>query len=147
LDEHSTSIQSSKQTRKRNYNDKIFIYDDSAPEDLPDWAYASEEEEKGKAKKSKRRRLTDYEGSIMYSEGEEHQTGESARIGEIRGAIAKEKGKGKSARIAKEKGKGKSARIAKEKGKEKGKGKRIEEYTEEEGEESGESGESGETEE
>jgi hypothetical protein len=114
---------------------------------LPDWAYASEEEEKGKAKKSKRRRLTDYEGSIMYSEGEEHQTGESARIGEIRGAIAKEKGKGKSARIAKEKGKGKSARIAKEKGKEKGKGKRIEEYTEEEGEESGESGESGETEE
>ena len=123
MDEHSTSIQSSKQTRKRNYNDKIFIYNDSAPEDLPDWAYASEEEEKGKVKKSKRRRLTDYEGSIMYSEGEEHQTGESARISEIRGVIAKEKGK------------------------EKGKGKRIEEYTEEEGEESGESGESGETEE
>ena len=121
MDEHSTSIQSSKQTRKRNYNDKIFIYDDSAPEDLPDWAYASEEEEKGKAKKSKRRRLTDYEGSIMYSEGKEHQTGESARIGEIREAIAKEKGK------------------------EKGKEKRIEEYTEEEGEESGESGKSGES--
>jgi hypothetical protein len=95
LDEHSTSIQSSKQTRKRNYNDKIFIYDDSAPEDLPDWAYASEEEEKGKAKKSKRRRLTDYEGSIMYSEGEEHQTGESARIGEIRGRSLKKREKEK----------------------------------------------------
>ena len=67
----------------------------------------------------------------MYSEGKEHQTGESTRISKIREAIAKEKEKGKSARIAKEKGKGKI----------------IEEYTEEEGEESGESGESGETEE
>jgi hypothetical protein len=102
LDEHSKTIQSSKQIRKRNYDDTTFIYDDSAPEDLPDWVYASEEDEKqkkGKAKESvrkpKRRRLTDYEDSIMYSEGEEHQTGESARIGEIRGAIVKEKRKDK----------------------------------------------------
>src|SRR5277367_2798698 len=77
----------------------LYVVADSPPSDLPDWTYGSDEEErqkkkrkaKGKAKESatkpKRRRITDYEESIMYSEGEEHQTGESARIGEIRGAI------------------------------------------------------------
>jgi len=104
LDEHSKSIQSSKLTRKRNYDDTLYFRNDPPPSGLPDWAYASSDEEKkqkkgkGKAKESatakpKRRRITDYEQSIMYSEGEEHQTGESATTGEIRGAITREKKK------------------------------------------------------
>ena len=99
MDEHSKSNQSSKQIRKRNYDDMLYVVADSPPSDLPDWTYGSDEEErqkkkrkaKGKVKESatkpKRRRITDYEESIMYSEGEKHQTGESARIGEIWGAI------------------------------------------------------------
>jgi len=81
LDEHSKSNQSSKQIRKRNYDDMLYVVADSPPSDLPDWTYGSDEEErqkkkrkvKGKAKESvtkpKRRRITDYEESIMYSEG------------------------------------------------------------------------------
>jgi hypothetical protein len=80
------------------------------PENLPDWAYASSESSddvkgKGKAKeepkrkavkesvrgKPKRRRLTDYEQSVLYEEEEEHRTGESARIGMIRGALEQSK--------------------------------------------------------
>jgi len=35
----------------------------------------------------KRRRVTDYEQSVLYDEEEEHRTGESARTGMIRGAL------------------------------------------------------------
>ena len=38
-----------------NYNDIIFIYDNLVPENLLDWAYVLEKEEKGKAKKSARK--------------------------------------------------------------------------------------------
>jgi hypothetical protein len=78
---------------------------------LPEWAYASsdfseDEEEKGKAKEKepkrkaakepvggepKRRKVTDYEQSILYDEEAEHYTGESARIGMIRGALKQSK--------------------------------------------------------
>ena len=41
----------------------IFIYNNLVSKDLPDWAYALEEEEKGKVKKiSKKTRLTGIEG-------------------------------------------------------------------------------------
>ena len=55
-----------------NYNDTIFIYDNSVPENLLDWAYVLKKEEKEKAKKSarkpKRRKLTNYEDLIIYLE-------------------------------------------------------------------------------
>ena len=105
LDEHSKSIQPFQPTRKRNY-DESYCHNVTPPEDLPSWAYKSEDEEeqeikqskKGKqsAEKHKKRRVSDYEESLMYSEGEEHQTGESAHMGEIRGAILKEKTKEKA---------------------------------------------------
>ena len=86
MDKHSKSIQSSQPTRERIY-EKESYYDVSPPEGLPNWAYYSigEEEEKS-AVKPKRRKTTEYEGSE-----EEHQTGESAQMGEIREAIAKAK--------------------------------------------------------
>jgi len=58
LDEHSKSIQSSKLTRKRNYDDTLYFRNDPPPSGLPDWAYTSSDEEKkqkkgkGKAKES-----------------------------------------------------------------------------------------------
>ncbi len=88
LDKHSKSIQSLQPTRERIYEKESF-YDVSPPEGLPNWTYYGEEEERS-AVKSKRRKTTEYEGSE-----EEHQTGESAQMGEIRGAIAKAKPVGK----------------------------------------------------
>ena len=99
MDQHSKSIQSTQTTRKCNYDDALYCYDKLPPESLPDWTYISEKEEKeskkgkkvvkGKGKEaektSRRRKITDYEESIMYTEDEKHHTGESARIGEIQG--------------------------------------------------------------
>ena len=86
MDEHSKSIQSLQPTCKRIYEKEKF-YDVSPPEGLPNWAYYSNrEEEEESAVKPKRRKTTEYEGSE-----EEHQTGESVQMGEIRGAIAKAK--------------------------------------------------------
>ena len=103
LDEHSKSIQPLQTTRKRIYNDELYYHDSSRSKKLPNWTYSQKQEPKGKGKKKekektkesppKRRRVTDYEESVIYLEETEHQTGESARIGEIREAIIKEKEK------------------------------------------------------
>jgi hypothetical protein len=73
-----------------------------------DWDFSDEEEPKGKGKgkktkgkgkekekekkvQAKRRRIADTEATILYSTDEEHRTGESAKIGELRGALKKSK--------------------------------------------------------
>lgn len=131
MDEHSKSIQSSQPTRERIYEKENF-YDVSPPEGLPNWAYYSnrEEEEKSTAK-PKRQKTTEYEGSE-----EEHQTGESVQMGEIRGAIAKtksvEKKSTKKGKKAAQSGKfRKTGRMKSIKGK----GKEVEEEEEKEEEE------------
>ena len=45
MDKQAKKISSSQQTRKRFYDDNAFFLDVARPEDLPDWAYVSEEEE------------------------------------------------------------------------------------------------------
>ena len=107
MDGHSKTIQSSQPTRKRNYDDTQFTRGSSPPLNLPNWVYISdsdsnEEEGKGKGKgkqkekaekeeekPAKRQRVADYEEVILYSTDEEHRTGESAKTGEIRGALEK----------------------------------------------------------
>ena len=131
MDKHSKSIQSLQPTRERIYEKESF-YDVSPPEGLPNWAYYSNgEEEEKSAVKPKRRKTTEYEGLE-----EEHQTGESAQMGEIRGAIAKAKPVGKKST---KKGKkaaqsGKFRKTGRMKSI-KGKGKEVEEEEEEEEEE------------
>jgi hypothetical protein len=145
LDEHSRSIQSTQITRRRNYATGTY-FDITPPENLPNWAYYFEGETKESAEKHKKRKVTEYEES-MYSE--EQQTGESALMGEVRGAIAKAKS-AEGTKIAKKKTtqkKGKEAatsskfrrspRLKSIKGKE----KEVEEEEEEESEEESENNE------
>jgi hypothetical protein len=132
LDEHSKSVQGIQPTRERSYNETEF-YDVTPPEDLPKWAYFSGGEEEKSAIKPKKRKIIEYE---------EQEQGESALMGEIRGAIEKEKSikrpKGPTKESAKKEKKsaesGKLRRSARVKSI-KGKGKEKEEEEEEEEEE------------
>ncbi|CAG8792470.1 18326_t:CDS:1, partial [Racocetra persica] len=45
LDENAKKISTTQQTRKQFYDDIEFFYDASRPDNLPDWAYVSDEEE------------------------------------------------------------------------------------------------------
>jgi hypothetical protein len=76
---------------------------DESSEEIEEGKGKAKEEGKGKGKgkekpkrkarkesagsKPKRRRMTDYDQSVMYSEEEEHRRGESATTGMIRGAL------------------------------------------------------------
>jgi hypothetical protein len=128
LDEHSKSVQGIQPTRERSYNETEF-YDVTPPEDLPKWAYFSDNEEGKSAIKPQKRKVIEYE-----------EQGESALMGEIRGAIEKEKSIKRPKRQTEESTEGKettqsgklrrSARVKSIKGK--GKEKEEEEEEEEE---------------
>ncbi|CAG8843561.1 33967_t:CDS:1, partial [Gigaspora margarita] len=62
-----------------------FFYVVNHPKDIPSWAYITSEfeDEKVSETSSKRRRVTDYDRSIMYSRNSELETGESSTIGMI----------------------------------------------------------------
>ncbi|KAF0443001.1 tubulin polyglutamylase ttll4 isoform x2: PROVISIONAL [Gigaspora margarita] len=89
LDEHSKLGLGSSQSHPRNYDDSRFFYVVSHPKDIPSWAYITSESENEKVSEtsSKRRRVTDYDRSIMYSRNSELETGESSTIGMIWGAL------------------------------------------------------------
>ncbi|KAF0525838.1 ATP-dependent DNA helicase pif1 [Gigaspora margarita] len=59
------------------------------PKDIPSWANITSESEDEKVSEtsSKRRRVTDYDRSIMYSRNSKLETGESSTIGMIQGAL------------------------------------------------------------
>ncbi|CAG8776281.1 5795_t:CDS:2, partial [Gigaspora rosea] len=82
LDEHSRLGLGSSQSRPRNYDDSRFFYVVSRPKDIPRWAYVTSESENDKVSETstKRRRVTDYDRSIMYSRNSELETGESSTI-------------------------------------------------------------------
>ena len=101
LNENSKAIQGSQPTRGRNYNEVNF-YDAIPPEDLLNWIYLLEEEKKKKSTvKPKKQKITKYDESSE----EEHQIGESALMGEIKGAISEEKTKESTKKSTKKKGK------------------------------------------
>ena len=86
MDKHTVEIQHTKITRKRTYETATY-YDVTPPKDLLNWAYYSEGEAEESVEKHKKRKVA--EESSIYSE--EHQTGESAIMGEVREAVAKAK--------------------------------------------------------
>ncbi|CAG8593746.1 558_t:CDS:2 [Dentiscutata erythropus] len=80
----------SSQSRPQNYDDSRFFYLVSRPKDIPRWAYITSESENEKVSETsmKRRRVTNYNRSIMYSRNSELETGESSTIDMIRGALS-----------------------------------------------------------
>ncbi|CAG8855050.1 27017_t:CDS:1, partial [Gigaspora margarita] len=82
LDKHSKLGLGSSQSRPRNYDDSRFFYIINHPKDIPSWAYITSEskDEKVSETSSKRRQVTDYDRSIMYSRNSKLETGESSTI-------------------------------------------------------------------
>ncbi|CAG8653704.1 19127_t:CDS:2 [Dentiscutata erythropus] len=76
LDKHSRLGLGSGQSRTRNYDDSRFLYLVSCLKDIPRWAYVISESENEKISETsmKRRRVTDYDRSIIYSRNSELET-------------------------------------------------------------------------
>ena len=100
LDPHSLSLQMTKLTRNRNYDDAVYYYKLPHPSNAPEWAYSeqdttyetdfdeytqnqTDEENEDIDRNNNPKKLSRDERHVS----QEHQVGESSAHGEIRGAI------------------------------------------------------------
>lgn len=88
LDPHSLSLQTTKLTRHRNYDDTVYYYKLPHPSNAPEWAYSEQDTTYETDFDEYTQNQTD-EDIDQNNVNQEYQVGESSAHGEIRGANEK----------------------------------------------------------